>query len=125
MDNHSAFLSVLGWGLTFRGSMAAGSWSISQVADLINRYKESTAQFKVDEAPVVSTFEGPDWADNWPEVRSQTGDIFFIPDWSSLGPHGVGQKLDLIDGACKSAARYLLLSGNEVEDPRSFLGCLA
>ncbi|KAK4133767.1 glycoside hydrolase family 71 protein [Trichocladium antarcticum] len=79
--------------------MAAGSWSISQVADLINRYKESTAQFKVDEAPVVSTFEGPDWADNWPEVRNQTGDIFFIPDWSSLGPHGVGQKLDLIDGA--------------------------
>lgn len=81
--------------------MACGSWLVEQVVYLINRYKQSSAQMMVEGRPLVSTFEGPDWADNWPQVREQTGDIFLIPDWSSLGPHGVGQKLGLIDGACK------------------------
>lgn len=81
--------------------MAAGQWSVPQVVDLINYYRESAAQIKIDGKPLVSTFEGPGWADNWLEVREQTGDIFLIPDWASLGPYGVGQKLDLIDGACK------------------------
>ena len=54
--------------------------------------------------PLVSTFEGPGWADNWARVRDQTGGICLIPDWSSLGPHGVGQRLDCIDGACKLTA---------------------
>lgn len=89
-------------------SMAAGTWSLSQVVDLINRYKHSSAQMMVEGKPFVSTFEGPGWADYWPEVREQTGDIFLIPDWSSLGPHGVGQKLDLIDGACMSAPRHCI-----------------
>lgn len=84
--------------------MAAGCWPVCQVVELINRYKESAAQTNLDGKPFVSTFEGPDWADNWLTVRDQTGGIFLIPDWSSLGPYGVGQKLDLIDGACKSAA---------------------
>ncbi|KAL2264472.1 hypothetical protein VTK26DRAFT_37 [Humicola hyalothermophila] len=79
--------------------MAAGHWSVPQVVDLINCYRESVAQTKVEGKPLVSTFEGPEWAENWPAVRDQTGDIFLIPDWSSLGPYGVGQKLDLIDGA--------------------------
>jgi len=52
-------------------------------------------------SPFVSTFEGPDWADNWNVVRHETGGIFLVPDWSSLGPCGVGEKLDLIDGACE------------------------
>jgi Glycosyl hydrolase family 71. len=80
--------------------MAAGSWEVSQVVDFINRYRGSPAQMNVDGKPLVSTFEGPDWAENWPTVRSQTGDIFLVPDWSSLGPYGIGEKLDLIDGAC-------------------------
>ncbi|KAK4153837.1 glycoside hydrolase [Chaetomidium leptoderma] len=79
--------------------MAAGCWSVPQVVGVINRFKGSPAQMMVDGRPLVSTFEGPDWAPNWPVVRNETGDICLIPDWSSLGPHGVGQRLDLIDGA--------------------------
>lgn len=82
-------------------SMAAGSWLVPCVADLINRYKSSPAQTRVEGRPLVSTFEGPNWAANWPLVRDRTGGIYLIPDWSSLGPHGVGERLDLIDGACK------------------------
>jgi len=81
--------------------MAAGQWAVPQVVDLINRYKCSSAQMFMDGKPFVSTFEGPGWADNWNTVRDQTGGIFLVPDWSSIGPYGVGQKLDLIDGACK------------------------
>jgi glucan endo-1,3-alpha-glucosidase len=81
--------------------MAAGSWTVPQVVALINRYKLSRAQMVVDGKPFVSTFEGPGWAENWPVVRGEIGGIFLIPDWSSLGPFGVGEKLDLIDGACE------------------------
>ncbi|KAK0616829.1 glycoside hydrolase [Immersiella caudata] len=79
--------------------MAVGEWPVSQVIDLINRYKSSKAQMLVDGDPFVSTFEGPSWADNWNTVREETGGIFLVPDWSSIGPYGVGEKLDLIDGA--------------------------
>ncbi|KAH8899905.1 glycoside hydrolase [Thozetella sp. PMI_491] len=79
--------------------MAAGNWSVQQVVDLVNTYKNSGAQMKVDGKPFVSTFEGPGWADNWNAVRGQTGGIFLVPDWSSLGAYGVGGKLGLIDGA--------------------------
>lgn len=103
--------------------MAAGCWSVAQVIGLINQYKTSPAQMVIDGKPLVSTFEGPDWADNWPTVRRQTGDICFIPDWSSLGPHGVGQRLDLIDGACK-VDLFPPSSGSGTKG-RSFVGCLA
>ncbi|KAK3349481.1 glycoside hydrolase, partial [Lasiosphaeria hispida] len=79
--------------------MAAGSWNIPQVVHLINQHQQSAAQMMVDGKPLVSTFEGTGWADNWAAVRDQTAGIFFIPDWSSLGPYGVGSKLNIIDGA--------------------------
>ncbi|KAK3942588.1 glycoside hydrolase [Diplogelasinospora grovesii] len=79
--------------------MACGAWEVNQVVELINHFKDSDAQMKVDGKPFVSTFEGPNWAENWHAVRSETGGIFLVPDWSSLGPHGVGQKRDIIDGA--------------------------
>ncbi|KAL2022037.1 hypothetical protein VTK56DRAFT_6277 [Thermocarpiscus australiensis] len=80
--------------------MAPGrSWAVVQVVDLINRYKGSVAQMLVNGKPLVSTFEGPAWSDNWPEVRCRTGGIFLVPDWSSIGPYGIASKLDLIDGA--------------------------
>ncbi|KAK3381989.1 glycoside hydrolase [Podospora didyma] len=79
--------------------MAAGEWPVSRVVSLINHFKESSAQMTVHGTPFVSTFEGPGWAENWFSVRMQTGGIFLVPDWSSLGPYGVGEKLDLIDGA--------------------------
>ena len=110
---------------THLASMAAGCWSVSQVVDLINRFKGSSAQVIVDGKPLVSTFEGPDWAAHWPEVRCQTGDICLIPDWSSLGPHGVGQNLDLIDGACKLTFFPLICNSEAEATAGSLLGCLA
>ncbi|KAK1754285.1 glycoside hydrolase [Echria macrotheca] len=79
--------------------MACGEWLVPQVVHIINCFKASPAQMKVDGKPFVSTFEGPHWADNWAAVREETGGIFLIPDWSSLGPYGVGERLDAIDGA--------------------------
>lgn len=84
--------------------MAAGNWAVQQVVDLVNTYKDSPAQMKVDGKPFVSTFEGPGWADNWNAVKQQTGGIFLVPDWSSLGAQGVGGKLNVIDGACQSTS---------------------
>lgn len=80
--------------------MAAGEWPVDQVVACINEFKDSPAQCRVNGLPFVSTFEGPQWAENWPAVRQATGGIYFVPDWSSLGPHGCGEKLGLIDGAC-------------------------
>lgn len=68
---------------------------------MINRYHASPAQTTVDSKALVSTFEGSDWAHNWLHVRAETAAICLIPNWSSLGPHGIAHKLDLIDGACK------------------------
>lgn len=87
--------------------MAASSWTVDQVNSLINAYKNSSAQLNVDGLPFVSTFEGPDWYENWATVRSATGGIFLVPDWSSLGPTGVGARLSLIDGACRSTISFL------------------
>ncbi|KAK9235891.1 hypothetical protein V1525DRAFT_408582 [Lipomyces kononenkoae] len=35
--------------------------------------------------PLVTTFESPGSASDWPTIKSQIGGFFFIPDWSSLG----------------------------------------
>ena len=81
--------------------MAVGSWTVPQVVNLINRYRHSRVQMVVNGNPFVSTFEGPEWAENWHIVREETDGIFLIPNWSSLGPYGVGERLDIIDGACE------------------------
>ncbi|KAJ9165719.1 Glycoside hydrolase [Coniochaeta hoffmannii] len=99
---HNAYAAaeqVGGFVLFISFDMAAGNWSVQQVVDLVNTYKNSRAQLKVDGKPFVSTFEGPGWADNWNAVRQQTGGIFLVPDWSSLGAHGVAGKLGINDGA--------------------------
>lgn len=89
------------------------NWPTQQVVDLVNTFKGSAAQVKVNGKPLVNTFEGSKWADNWGAVRSQTGGIYLVPNWSSLGPYGVRDKLGLIDGACK-----LLWSWGGVEADR-------
>lgn len=78
-----------------------GDWSTQQVIDIINEFGASSAHTMVDGSPLVSTFEGPGWSDNWAQVREATGGIHLVPDWSSLGPDGVAGKLDQIDGHCK------------------------
>ena len=81
--------------------MAAGEWTVSQVADLIKEFDAFQAQFRVDGLPFVSTFEGPRWANNWGAVRDVTGGIFLVPSWTSIGPYGVANRLGIIDGACE------------------------
>ncbi|KAI2636830.1 glycoside hydrolase family 71 protein [Xylaria nigripes] len=88
-----------GFSLFLSFDMAASQWSQDQIISYINTYKGYSSQFKVNNLPVVSTFEGPAQANIWPSVRAATGGIYFIPDWSSLGAPGVGGRLSLIDGA--------------------------
>ncbi|KAA8903854.1 glycoside hydrolase [Sphaerosporella brunnea] len=76
-----------------------GAWPVDQVSSFINSYKDHSAQYKVDGKPFVSTFEGPSFADSWASVKAATGPIYLVPDWSSLGPSGVAQHLNIIDGA--------------------------
>jgi glucan endo-1,3-alpha-glucosidase len=75
-----------------------GAWSVDKVVAWINTYKNHEAQFKVDGKPLVSTFEGPEFAD-WASVKAATGPLLLVPDWSSLGPSGIAEHLDKIDGA--------------------------
>ncbi|KAI0408495.1 glycoside hydrolase family 71 protein [Xylaria palmicola] len=99
--------------------MQASHWEANQIISYINTYKGFGSQFKVGGLPVVSTFEGPSQSDIWPDVRSATGGIFFIPDWASLGAQGVGQRLSLIDGAFNwgawpEANQLTMSTGNDV-----------
>ncbi|KAK3319627.1 glycoside hydrolase [Cercophora scortea] len=92
-DNFTLFLS-------FDFQATGGSWSPKAIADLTNTFKDEPAQFKVDGKPLVSTFEGVAFADQWSQARSQVdGDIFLVPDWSSLGADGLYPHLNEIDGA--------------------------
>lgn len=108
---YSAASSLLGgrFVMFLSFDMAAGEWPVDQVVACINEFKDSPAQCRVNGLPFVSTFEGPQWAENWPAVRQATGGIYFVPDWSSLGPHGVGEKLGLIDGACEYQLQEVVL----------------
>ncbi|KAI0199745.1 glycoside hydrolase family 71 protein [Astrocystis sublimbata] len=91
--------SANGFSLFLSFDMAASQWDADHISQVINAHKDASSQYKINGKPVVSTFEGPGQAEIWPGVRSSTGDIFFIPDWASLGADGVGSKGDLIDGA--------------------------
>ncbi|KAI1177069.1 glycoside hydrolase family 71 protein [Nemania sp. FL0916] len=99
--------------------MGASQWSADGITSYINTYKGYGSQLKINGLPVVSTFEGPSQADIWPGVRSNTGGIFLIPDWASLGAQGVGSKLSLIDGAFNwgawpEANQQTMSTGNDV-----------
>jgi glucan endo-1,3-alpha-glucosidase len=74
---------------------------VSKVAKFINAYKDSSAQFKVNEKPMVSTFEGTNFVSQWSDVESSTGQLFLVPDWASMGPQTFATHLDVVDGACE------------------------
>ena len=61
-----------------------GAWNSSSVISLINRYKRSPTYFHYKSRPLVSTFEGPSSANDWPGIKNATR-CFFMPDWSSIG----------------------------------------
>ncbi|PYI21842.1 hypothetical protein BO99DRAFT_316686, partial [Aspergillus violaceofuscus CBS 115571] len=54
------------------------------VISYITKYAASSAYFQHGGQPFVSTFEGPNNANDWVDIKGQTG-CFFIPDWSSVG----------------------------------------
>ncbi|KAK3950622.1 glycosyl hydrolase family 71-domain-containing protein [Pseudoneurospora amorphoporcata] len=92
--NFSLFLSF-----DFSASGPDG-WTVDYIANLTNSFKDEPAQFKIDGKPLVSTFEGVDFRESWREVRKKVeGDIVFVPDWSSVGPEGVRERVGDIDGA--------------------------
>ncbi|KAK3397551.1 glycoside hydrolase [Sordaria brevicollis] len=65
---------------------AQDPWSKDAVIALINRWANERSYFKPDNTykPLVSTFEGPEHADDWHDIKGKTN-CLFIPDWSSLG----------------------------------------
>ncbi|KKA17141.1 Glucan endo-1,3-alpha-glucosidase agn1, partial [Rasamsonia emersonii CBS 393.64] len=76
---------------------AEGPWPMDSVIAKINTYKNSTAQFRFQNKPLVSTFEGTGNVDDWPKIIEATG-ISFIPCWTSLGPSGLVSALKIVDG---------------------------
>ncbi|KAL3469843.1 glycosyl hydrolase family 71-domain-containing protein [Aspergillus californicus] len=77
---------------------SGGPWPSERVIALINRYKDRPAQYYYKGGPLVSTFEGVGSSDDWPGIKSATGCVF-IPDWTSLGPYGLQNVYDKVDGA--------------------------
>jgi hypothetical protein len=78
------------------------TWDAGTVSNWINQYSASSAYFRVNNQPVASTFEGPAWASNWAAVKSAvSGGVFVMPDYTSLGPSGIGSVIGEIDGFCE------------------------
>ncbi|EEH33153.2 alpha-1,3-glucanase [Paracoccidioides lutzii Pb01] len=77
--------------------LTGGPWSIDRVIQLINSFQYLPAQFKYNDKPVVTTFEGVNNIYDWISIKEATG-CYFIPTWTSLGPSGLNRVLDIIDG---------------------------
>jgi hypothetical protein len=77
--------SARGFQLFFSFDYAGnGAWPKKSVLQILNKYASHGQHFKHNGQPFVSTFEGPGSAEDWVDIKSQTG-CFFVPDWSSLG----------------------------------------
>ena len=61
-----------------------GPWSKSQVGSILSTYTPLAAYYEYKAKYFVSTFEGPDNADDWIDLKKEHN-VFFMPDWSSLG----------------------------------------
>jgi hypothetical protein len=61
-----------------------GPWEANIVIALLSQYVTSPAYYFYGDQPLVSTFEGPNSASDWPGIKEATGS-YFIPDWSSQG----------------------------------------
>ncbi|EON68507.1 hypothetical protein W97_07765 [Coniosporium apollinis CBS 100218] len=78
----------------------AGPWPANEVINILKQYGPNAAYYKYNGKPLVSTFEGVNNINDWPNIRASVpGGIFFLPDWASLGPGGFSAHLDKVDGA--------------------------
>ncbi|KAM7210667.1 Mutanase [Rhypophila decipiens] len=59
-------------------------WPADNVIALCNSFCGRSPYFRYNGKPFLSTFEGPDQAEDWIDVKAKTG-CFFMPDWSSRG----------------------------------------
>lgn len=50
----------------------------------MNKYKSSSAYMQYNGKPIATTFEGTHQANDWNNIKTQTG-CFFMPDWASIG----------------------------------------
>ncbi|KAJ5224090.1 hypothetical protein N7468_008632 [Penicillium chermesinum] len=81
-----------------------GSWPQADVLHLLQKYSSSSAHYRHNNKPFVSTFEGFDNADDWKEIKNKTK-CFFVPDWSSVGAKAALQLADgVADGLFSWAA---------------------
>ncbi|KAJ5720907.1 uncharacterized protein N7483_008841 [Penicillium malachiteum] len=83
----NAFLTAedLGFQLFFSFDYAGnGSWPQSQIIYYLQKYASSPAYYKHQKRTFVSTFEGPENANDWIAIKNQTN-CFLVPDWSSVG----------------------------------------
>ncbi|KAJ4401166.1 Glucan endo-1,3-alpha-glucosidase agn1 [Neurospora sp. IMI 360204] len=83
----TAFSAAAGMGfkLFFSFDYAGnGAWPKDEVDSMLEKYTALSAYFKYNGKYLVSTFEGPDSADDWIDLKNDRN-VFFIPDWSSLG----------------------------------------
>jgi glucan endo-1,3-alpha-glucosidase len=73
----------------------------NSVASYLNQYKSSPSYFTYNGAPFASTFEGLNSIQDWApgnSIRNAVGNIYFVPDWTSLGTGGIGTNLNNIEG---------------------------
>ncbi|KAK3687975.1 mutanase [Podospora appendiculata] len=61
-----------------------GPWDKGDVIGLCTSYCNNPAYLHTNGGPLLTTFEGPDNATDWHDIKASTG-CFFMPDWSSLG----------------------------------------
>jgi hypothetical protein len=76
---------------------AVPTYDANTIIRRINAHSVSTAQYNYATGkPLVSTFEGPQHAADWGNIKAQTN-CFFIPDYSSQGPSGAAAEPN-VDG---------------------------
>ncbi|SLM37963.1 alpha--glucanase [Lasallia pustulata] len=78
--------------------LATGPWVASDVINTIETYAGNPSQYRYNNQPLVSTFEGTNNIGDWPNIKAATG-CFFVPDWTSLGPAGFQNQAGTADGA--------------------------
>lgn len=82
-----------------------GPWPKATVTEMIQTYGGQAEYFQHSTGqPLVSTFEGPDNAEDWVSIKADTG-CYFVPSWSSLGARKALAKEDhVVDGLFNWAA---------------------
>ncbi|KAF2716338.1 glycoside hydrolase family 71 protein [Polychaeton citri CBS 116435] len=93
-------LSSLNFKMFFSFDYLGGGqpWASSDIITILKAYGPNGAHYQVNGKPMVSTFEGTSNINDWNSIRSSVpGGIYFVPDWTSLGPNGFSSSI--VDGA--------------------------